>query len=66
VETGIDLSKESVGVQACYEYLSRQSYQVFGNWQISYPDRRLLAARWLDRHIRGVNKVRRKGDWNPS
>jgi hypothetical protein len=61
----VSLEGESVTVQACYEYLSRQPYQLWGDWIISHPDRRLEAARWLARQISEVNKVRRKGDWNP-
>jgi hypothetical protein len=60
------LKEESVGVQAAYHYLSNLSYQLWADWYISFPERRLEAARWLDKQIRGVNKVRRKGDWNPS
>jgi hypothetical protein len=61
----LDLSKETVGVQAAYEYLSRLHSQLWADWLIHKPERRLEAARWLDEQIRAVNRIRRKGDWNP-
>jgi len=59
------LSGETVGVQAAYEYLSRLHSQLWADWLIHKPERRLEAARWLDEQIRAVNRIRRKGDWNP-
>jgi len=47
VSIDIDLTIEPLLVRAAFLYLSRQPMNMWADWDISKPERRLLAARWL-------------------
>lgn len=58
----IDLTNESMYVRASFLYLSRLPYSQWSIWDISSPDRRLIAARWLAEQFEAIDTLLRRSN----
>jgi hypothetical protein len=54
------LDKERLLVRAAFKYLSTRYYSQWGIWEITRPDHRLEAAKWLADQIDNVDTVLRR------
>ena len=54
-----------IEVQAAFKYLSSLHFSVWAEWDISHPDRRYLAAKWLAEQFKAMDQILRSNEFRP-